>query len=67
MGKNRRYDAVVESWKNTLSIDDLHKLRQWIPEEWEQKPRDLDAIFGFLERRPVRFADIVQDLRRILS
>jgi hypothetical protein len=60
------YTKLLTIWQKNISTDTLNNIRDLIPSSWEKNCGDLDKIFNFLEARPTRFADISDNLRRII-
>lgn len=65
-GHGRRFDGLLNAWRERISPDEIAQLRAAIPSSWEQRDGDLDRVFKFLEGREVRFDETSAHLRRIV-
>jgi HipA-like kinase len=66
-GRRIAFVECLSQWAGRIDGSALAELRAFIPDSWEEKPRDLDRIFRFLLRRSFRFSDIQNELRRIVQ
>lgn len=66
-GKGRLFNALLARWRSAVSEATIESIRSAIPESWESKPGDIDAILSLLQGRPPVFDEIESDLRRIVK
>jgi hypothetical protein len=66
-GQEREFSALLQSWRDGVSPEDITELRTFIPASWEQREGHLDRIFNFLQQRSGRFDAVTEDLRRIMK
>jgi hypothetical protein len=66
-GRGIAFVECLGQWAGRIDESTLDELRAFIPDSWEEKPRDIDRIFRFLSKRPSRFSEIQNELRRIVQ
>ena len=60
------FSKLLSNWDAVLSDEDWKTIRDFIPSSWEENHGELDKIFRFLQKRPERFIEISESLRRIV-
>lgn len=66
-GHNQQFNNLLEFWQSHISERELLAIRAVLPSNWERNAGDIDKIFGFLQARVARFAEVSTDLRRIVG
>lgn len=65
--RQREFRRMLERWRSCVDSMELARLRSYVPTGWERRPGELDQIFSFLYRRPLRFENISAALRSVMS